>query len=252
MGAGSTQKVWTLGQQSRTQPTGSPLTITPVLTSTAPAIWSNGGNQFLFLGMSGNVIKIDITNQTLAETNTNPGSAAVYGRITSASSRVFAGDDAGRMWAIDATNFAGTNRLWQYALSGDSIKSAAYYDYSAAVLHFGTELGKMAAVNANGVALTGYPFMPGSVSDAIRAAPLYLDGILIFGTTTGKLYFYDRNNGTTGPALIKQYYFGPTQMVSSVAYDSSASRYMVTTSDPSAKDGRLYYFDAIIDPTSAK
>ena len=60
-------------------------------------------------------------------------------------------------------------------------------------------------------------------SDAIRAAPLYKDGILAFGTTTGKLYFYDRNNGTTGPAFIKEYYFGPTQMVSGIGYDSSAA-----------------------------
>jgi len=184
--------------------------------------------------------------------NTSPGSASVYGRVSLGSTRVFAGDDGGNLWAIDTNNFPGVNRLWRYAVTGDSIKSFLYYDSSTAVIHFGTEMGKIVAVNASGAALTGYPFTPGSASDAIRAAPLYRNGILAVGTTTGKLYFYDRNNGTTGPALLRQYDFGPTQMVSSVAFDSGGSRYMVSTSDPSRKDGRLYFFDDITDPTSAK
>ena len=69
------------------------------------------------------------------------------------------------------------------------------------------------------------------------------------GTTTGKLFFIDRNNGTTGPALIRQYSFGSTQSVSGVGFDPNTGRYMVSTSDPTAKDGRLYYFDEITDPT---
>ena len=72
------------------------------------------------------------------------------------------------------------------------------------------------------------------------------------GTTTGKLYFYDRNNGTTGPAFIKQYYFGPTQAVSGVGYDSNVQRYMVSVADPMTKDGRVYFIDAVPDPTTAK
>jgi hypothetical protein len=248
----TTQKVWTLGQTSRAQPVGSPMTITPVITSASPALWTSGPATYLFMGVAGNIIKVNVTNQTLDATNTNLGTASVYGRIGLGSSRVFAGADSGDLWAIDANNFTSTNRLWRYAVTGDSIKSSPYYDSSTAVVHFGTERGKMAAVNSGGVPLTGYPFVAGSTSDAIRAAPLYRNGILVFGTTTGRLYFYDRNNGSTGPALIKEYNFGPAQVVSGIGYDSSVGRYMVTTADPASNDGRIYYFDDVTDPTSPK
>ena len=62
-------------------------------------------------------------------------------------------------------------------------------------------------------------------------------------------YYCRRSNGTTGPALIRQYYFGPTEAVSGVGYDPGVSRYMVTTSDAGSGDGRLYYIDVISDPT---
>ena len=248
----TTQKVWTLGQASRAQPIGSPLTITPQITSASPALWSSGATSYLFIGVAGNIVKLNVSNQTLDATNTNPGSASIAGRISIGSGRIFAGDTGGNLWAIDANNFAGTNKLWQYTVSGDSIAGSLLYDAANQVVHFGTEMGKIAAVSSAGTALTGYPFTPGSTSDSIRSAPLYINGILAVGTTTGRLYFYDRNNGTTGPAVIKEYHFGPSQSVSGIGYDSSVQRYMVSTADPATKDGRLYYFDAITDPTTAK
>jgi hypothetical protein len=78
---------------------------------------------------------------------------------------------------------------------------------------------------------------------------LYTGGVLVVGTTTGKLFLLDRNNGTTGPALIRQYYFGSTQTVSGIGYDGSVSRYMVSTADAGSNDGRLYYLDLVADPT---
>jgi hypothetical protein len=248
--AGPTQKVWTLGQVSRSQPMGSPFVITPALTAASPGFWTSGVTSYLFFGVVGNVIKLNVSSQALDSTNTNPGSAAIRGRVLpTVQNRVFAGDDAGTMWALDAHNFAGSNKAWSYTVPGDSIQSAPYYDYGAQVLHFGTEGGKVVALNASGTALTGYPYVPGSAGDSIRTALLYTGGILVVGTTTGKLFFLDRNNGTTGPALVKAYYFGPTQAVSGIGYDSSASRYMATTADPNVNDGRLYYFDQVADPT---
>ena len=51
--------------------------------------------------------------------------------------------------------------------------------------------------------------------------------------------------------MIRQYYFGPTEAVSGIGYDSNSNRYMVSTADPATNDGRLYYIDVIADPTPA-
>jgi len=128
--------------------------------------------------------------------------------------------------------------------------AAPYFDYTAQVLHFGTDGGKVIALDANGTPLAGYPFVPASTTDSIRTALLYVNGILAVGSTTGRLSFLDRHTGAA-PALIRQYYFGPTEEVSGISYDSTASRYMVSTADPTTKDGRLYYIDLIADPTPA-
>jgi hypothetical protein len=246
------QKVWTLGQSSETQPTGSPLTITPTITSAAPLVWTGSGTTSLFLATAGHLIKLDATNQVLSADNTNPGSASIWGRISVAATsttRILAGDDSGIFWSIDPNNFAGTAKQWSYTVTSDSMKSSPYYDYVTDTVMFGTEGGKVVALTSAGAALTGYPYSPGTSSDAIRSAPMYTGGVLAAGTTTGKLFFLDRNNGTTGPALIREYYFGPTETVSGIAFDKSANRYLVTTSDASSNDGKLYSFDAISDPT---
>jgi hypothetical protein len=114
---------------------------------------------------------------------------------------------------------------------------------------YGTEAGTVFALDSSGARLTGYPYSIGAASDSVRSAVLYLSGVLVVGTTTGKLQFIDRRNGTTGPALIRAYNFGPSESVSGVAYDGNTSRFMVSTSSSSTKDGRLYYFDAVTDPT---
>jgi hypothetical protein len=231
---------------------GAPFPITPVLTAATPGAWNSGSTTYLFFGTVGNIIKFNATTHLVEATNTNPGAAAVRGRVLpTVTNRVFAGDDAGRMWAIDANNFGGTAMLWSYAVPGGSpIQSAPHYDYTGQVLLFGTDAGQVIALNSSGAALTGYPFVPGAASDAVRSALLYATGIVAVGTTTGKLFFIDRNNGTTGPALIRQYYFGPTESVSGIGYDSNTSRYMVSTADAATNDGRLYYIDAITDPTA--
>jgi len=248
--AGPTQKIWTLGQTSRAQPTGSPFVITPTITSASPSVWVSGASTYLLMGLTGNIIKFNAGTQVIDSTNTNPGSASIRGRVVVTLDTVFAGDDGGTMWSIAAANFGGTNKNWSYAVAGDSIRSSAFYDFNNATLHFGTDGGKVVVLNSIGASLTGYPYVPGTTSDSIRSSVLYFSGILAVGTTTGKLFFLDRNNGTTGPALIREYYFGPTESVSGIGYDSNASRYMVSTADPSTNDGKLYYIDVIADPTS--
>ena len=103
----------------------------------------------------------------------------------------------------------------------------------------------------SGVALTGYPYTL-NASDPISSSPFFYNGVLVVGTTLGKLYFIDRSTTAAGgsPAIIKEYYFGPTENVSTIGFDANVNRYMVSTSsNASVKDGRLYYFDLVADPT---
>jgi Concanavalin A-like lectin/glucanases superfamily len=246
------QYLWSLGQNSESQPLGSPLPITPTITSAAPTLWTSGVTSYLFFGVVGNLVAVNVSTESISATNTNLGAASIWGRVTigtKTTTRVLTGDDSGSFWSIDPNNFSGTNKQWRYVVANDSIKSSAYYDYGTNTFMFGTEGGKLVALDSTGAALTGYPMTPGSSTDAIRSAPLYANGVLAVGTTTGKLFFIDRNNGSSGPALIREYYFGPTEAVSGVAFDSSSGRYMVSTSDSSTNDGRLYYIDVIGDPT---
>src|SRR5262249_43767918 len=152
---------------------------TPTITSASPAFWSLGATTYLFMGTTGNILKFNATSQVIDSTNTNPGSASVYGRIVvTGVNTLFAGDDGGTMWSLSPINFAGTATNWSYVVSGDSIKSSAYYDFSSTTLHFGTEGGKVVVLNSSGTALTGYPYVPGTASDPIRSSVLYFGGIL--------------------------------------------------------------------------
>ena len=48
--------------------------------------------------------------------------------------------------------------------------------------------------------------------------------------------------------ILKEVNFGSTESVSSIGFDPTVNRYMVSTSS-AANDGRLYYFDLMADPT---
>jgi hypothetical protein len=122
---------------------------------------------------------------------------------------------------------------------------------------FGTSGGALVALKGAGsgtngaVVNTTYPYtLPNS--DSVSTAPLYYNGVLVVGSSKGNLYFLDRNtgNGTApnGVKILKEINFGSTQSVSSIGFDSTVSRYMVSTSS-AANDGRIYYFDIVNDPT---
>lgn len=99
---------------------------------------------------------------------------------------------------------------------------------------------------------TTYPYTL-DTSDPITSAPLYYSGVLVVGTSKGKLYFLDRNTGLSSPngvSILQKYSFGSSESVSTVTFDADASRYMVSTSS-TANDGRIYYFDLVTDPTAS-
>ena len=151
------------------------------------------------------------------------------------------------------TNFATLNGLWHYT-TANAIKSSPYYDHDTDTIQYGTQAGTIIVLDGSGNALNStYPYTPaGGAGDAITASPLYYSGILVVGSTGGKLYFLDRNTGTTpGVSVVNQFYFGPSESVSGVGYDPNVNRYMVTTANSASNDGRIYYFDQVTDPTAS-
>jgi fibronectin-binding autotransporter adhesin len=258
-GGNLTQVLMELGQSTQSVLTGWPLTTPKNVTASPPTLETSGATT-LYLGVAGDLLQLDVSTTTFV-TNTKPGT--INGRVsygtsfasgTAGTIRVYAGNSGGTMWAWNPANITGTNFLWSYAVGGSNAITGSYYDGTTDTIQFGTNGGKVVALTGagsgtNGVVLNaGYPYTL-DASDPISAAPLYYKGVLVVGSTKGKLYFLDRNTGTApGVSIIREYSFGPTESVSGVGYDVNVNRYLVAVSS-SAKDGRLYYFDSLADPT---
>ncbi len=255
--ASSSKLLMEIGQSGQTTLTGWPLTTPANVTTSSPTIVTSGATT-LYLGIASDLLQLDVSTTSFI-TNSKPGT--ISGRVsygtsfasgTAGTSRVYAGDGS-TMWAFNPANISGTNFLWSYA-AGSSI-SGSYYDASTDTIQFGTNGGKLVVLTGAGSGTSGvvlnasYPYTL-DASDPITASPLYYGGVLVVATTKGKLYFLDRNTGTSpGVSIVKEYVFGPTESVSTIGYDVNVNRYMVSTTGLGTKDGRLYYFDSVSDPT---
>ena len=248
---------WTLGQSTQTNPT--PITLGQAVTNTGLSMITIGSTAYAFMGVTGAILQISTAGDIVAATNSSPGTQSVFGRIVvgqhGGATRVYAGDDGGTMWAFDAastTTFGTSGGLWSRN-TANAIKSAPYYDYLTDTVQYGTQGGTILVLGGGTGALlnSAYPYTPaGGAGDPITAAPLYNSGVLAVGSTGGKLYFLDRNTGTTpAVSIIREYNFGSTESVSGIAFDPTVNRYMVSTANASTNDGRLYYIDLITDPT---
>jgi len=266
--AGANNRLWGAKQSDGTSVTGSPFTVGAAVTSASPVFWTSGGSTYVTVGLNGQVTHVDITNSAMTFSNTSPA-GSVSGRIGygwKTSPTLFVGDDASHMYGIDPTNATNASR-WSYSVGGSTTISPATYDPTGDTLVFGTAAGKLyslsTATGASVAAMTGYTsgYAPNSNADAFSSSPLYRAGILAAGnvggaTTGGRLYFIDRNSTASspctasGPNLLRQYNFGPSESVSGVSFDVGSNRYMVTTSS-TVSDGRLYYIDQITDPTNS-
>ncbi len=239
---------------------GWPVTTPFNVTTSSPTLVTQSGTTTLYLGVTADLLSLAVTGTSFVQ-NSKPGT--ITGRVafgtslasgTSGTQRIYAGDSAGKMWAISPSNFAGANWLWSYA-AGSAITGNSYDSFTDTV-QFGTAGGKIVVLTGAGSGTAGvtynttYPVTL-DASDPITAAPLYYSGVLVVGTTKGKLYLLDRHTGLTSPngvSTIATYSFGPTESVSTIAFDPDYSRYMVSTSS-AASDGRIYYFDLVADPT---
>jgi hypothetical protein len=251
----SGKNFWTLGQSTQSNPT--PISISQAVTNTGISVATIGATSYAFMGVAGAVLQISTAGNAISATNSSPNTHSVLGRIAvglGATNRVYAGDDGGTMWAIDPTsiaNFGHSGGLWSYN-TANAIQSSPYYDTGTDSVQYGTQGGTIIVLGASGAVLnSGYPYTPaGGSGDAIQSAPLYYNGILAIGSTGGKLYFLDRQTGTSpAVSIVREYSFGSSETVSGIGFDPTANRYMVSTANSSTKDGRLYYIDLITDPT---
>jgi hypothetical protein len=256
---GGNNKIWTLGKTSHALAPSSPLSVTAVISGVAPAIWSSG-DTYAFMGSAAHLYKVDATTQTLTTDNATL-TGAVSGRLSIVNSKVYAADTAGTLLVADPNSFATT--LWSYhdnsnhagCVAGSNCAiGSMYVDPVLNRAFYGDGDGHLyASYNTSGTTgaeLTGYPYRPGSSNDVFSSPPFYNAGILVAGTTTGNLYVIDLNAGS-GPVLKQSYAFGATTKISGISYDRGSAAYMVATADASAKDGKLYYIDALTDPTPA-
>ena len=249
--AGPVQKMWTLGQASRAQPMGSPFTITPVLTSASPGSWIDGST-YLFFGLVGNIIKFNATTQTLDSTNTNPGSAAIRGRVLpTVQDRVFAGDDA--------ADHVGDRRglLRRHAKGLELHRSPATRSRApptsttpARSCTSAPTGARSSALNTAGRPLAGYP--------TSRVRPATRSGRRCSTRTASSRSAARRGSCTSSTATPerRRRCSGSTTSARRKRCPASATtrnsnRYMVSTADPTTNDGRLYYIDVIADPTPA-
>ncbi|HEY0712095.1 MAG TPA: hypothetical protein VGF45_05440 [Polyangia bacterium] len=261
--ASGTHKLWTLSKTSTTRlPAGSPLTTTATTSNAAPAVWVSGSS-YVYLGLAGRISKVNVSSQANVADNTNPGgTTAVSGRITIVNGALYAGDDNGYFWKLDpGTNFgasAGLYKHWGYqdttnhaACAGVCQVKSHYYDPTAGNVYFGDGDGHLYVINSSGGAAAGYPHRPGTPSDVFQTAPFHKTGVILAGTTTGTLYIIDQSTNGSAPGLIRKYEFGPSTKISGISYNPNVTAYMVSTANDTNKDGKLFYIDAVSDPTSS-
>ena len=156
------------------------------------------------------------------------GTHRSFGRISvgpAATTRVYAGDAAGTMWAIDPTSATSgpADGLWKYP-TANAIKSSPYYDTATDTVQFGTRRDDHRAQRSGAVLNAGYPYTP--AAPAIRSPRRR-------STTTASWWSGRRAGSSTSSiatrgrrppvSIIQEYNFGPTESVSGIGFDPTSA-----------------------------
>jgi hypothetical protein len=225
--------------------------------TSAPGWAVSSGSTYLFVAASStpsSIYRVNITSSAIDATCTS-ASYPVSGGANLFLSTLYAGDDDGKLHAIDALNFttgAFTDRsgfpYQDLATTGHStqsnraIKSAPFIYSGTDSIFFGDHDGHLYKVNSsNGTVASGFPLQ---VSSSELTTPIYVyqTGIIAVGDTAGNVYYVNQKTTSTGsPAVI--YTTTLTGAVSTISYDSSTSQFLVGTSS-----GQLVYLPRPDDP----
>jgi hypothetical protein len=237
--------------------TSASLSIPAVVTAT-PALATISSLDYLFAGMQGYLYKIKISDQSATSWSQPATTSTINGRVTTGGGLVYLPDNMGYVYAVNSTTLITD---WSYQDTGThgsctdggscTIKNL-YLDAANARVMYGDQDGHLYVISKNGAGATvmaGYPLQP-AAGEAFTAAPLYADGIIVAGTSSGSLFVINRMTTATGtPALLATYKLGSA--VSTVSLNAStngsAGAYMVGTAN-----GKLFFIDKVSDSDSYK
>jgi hypothetical protein len=179
-------------------------------------------------------------------------SSSVNRSVRLVNDRAYAVTAAGQLHALNATAF-GVGAFvnvsgFPYATAfGASIQAPAYITPTG-FAYFGDDTGRLYSVTSAGASESNYPLAVSTF--AITASPLYIgkSGVIAVGAADGFVYFIDRHDASSSPAVFTRYYVGQGN-VASLAYDAAGAQYMATSGD-----GKLSFISAssVADPTSAR
>ncbi|HVR02929.1 MAG TPA: hypothetical protein VMT47_12405 [Polyangia bacterium] len=226
--------------------------------TTTPSWKVYAGATYVFLGstaVSGQAYVYRINMMTGAVNASFSGPTSnVNDSIVLTNDRAYAVTDGGKMYVLDAANFAAggfTNVAGApyVTAAAKAIKDAPWVDYKTNDAYFGDDGGNVYAVTSAGASINaGFPFVLSS-SVKLSSSPMYLHGggVIAIGANDGFVYFIDRNNGSNAPAVFKRFFVTGAGTVSSVSYNSNTSQYLVSSSD-----GKLVFINGadVKDPTA--
>jgi hypothetical protein len=234
-----------------------------------PALTTVGSSNVVLFANAAKLYKVQIAPSmgSLVPSSWAPG-AAIYGRVSIPFGVAYFIDYTGTLFAADPSTL-GNSWSYQDATTHGSCSSGSncgaknlFVDYGMGAANgnafFGDRDGHVYSINTTShLALTGYPYRPGTSSDIFETAPLYRAGILAVGTTAGKVYFIDHRTALVGtPGLQSSYDFCTTatctnSAISSIAFDFDGTvsgkigQYVIGTAD-----GKIYFVSSITDPTN--
>jgi hypothetical protein len=213
--------------------------------TTTPSWATYSGSTYFFFGSTAvssqaYVYRVNMTTGLVqssfagSTTNINDSIGLVY-------NRAYAVSDGGKLYVLDASNFAvggfsnvaGFNSGAPYSTAAAKpIEGAPWVDSTAGVAYFGDDAGILYAVTGTGATLSsGFPL---TISSSIKlGSPIYLrnTGVVAVGGDDGYVYFVNRNTGSGGAAIFKRFFITAAGKIASVSYSAATSQYMVSTSD---------------------
>jgi hypothetical protein len=223
-----------------------------------PALSTIASTLYAFFAGKDRVYRLDVESWSAVLDGTTAATTQPNGRLGVFFSRVYFGDNEGKLIVKDAADNS-LPTLWSYqatAPGGGGCAAATCRFVNLTVgfnlpdsvtyprAYWGDASGRLFAVRQDGTGgalVSGFPMtLDSNDGAAISAAPLYFRGVVVVGNEGGDLFVVNQQTTAQGdPAVVQRYRVG--QSISSVSRDSTNGRYIAVA------NGRLFYFPTYQD-----